>query len=69
MAYHQKKEITLHYFFFKKNKSIIQPSILFGIMVVFMVMVWKKLFYEKYFWLRFVSYLYIFGYKCGWNWC
>jgi hypothetical protein len=61
MAYHQKKEITLHYFFLKKNKSIIQPSILFGIVVVFVVIVWKKLFYEKYFLLRFVSYLYIFG--------
>jgi hypothetical protein len=33
----------------------------FGIMVAFIIVVWKKLFYKKYFWLGLVWYLYMFG--------
>jgi len=35
--------------------------LVFGIVVTFVIAVWKKLFYKKYFWLRLIWYLYKFG--------
>ena len=32
---------------------------MFGIVIVFVVMIWKKLFYKNYFWLRLIWYLYM----------
>jgi hypothetical protein len=41
---------------------------IFSSAVVFIVMIWKKLFYKKYFLLKLVWYLYMFGKNYGWNW-
>ena len=48
--------------------SKLRVSSVFGIVAAVVVVVWKKLFYKKYFWLRLIWYLCMFGQNCGWNW-